>query len=92
MGTATALVLGAGLARVPAVMVQVPQVIVNCLCKEGTATDGPIGPVTIFVLLVSFIENFPMSYIQFFNSGIVHIGDEGIKETVKVFQTFLTCI
>ena len=92
MGTPSALVLGTGLTRVPAVMVQVSQIVVNRLGKERTATDGPVGSVTIFVLFVSFVKDFSMGNIQLFNSCIVNIRDEGIEQKVVVFQALLTSI
>ena len=73
MGAATALVLCAGLAIVPAFVMQVMKVVINGVGQKWTATYRSVQSVTGFQFLMTFILYIAMGNIQLINLGIIDI-------------------
>ena len=72
MAAARPLVLCAGLAVIPLVLVQIPDVQVKSFRQEWASTNGPLGSLTGLFLLVALVKYYAMGYIQLHNSCIVH--------------------
>ena len=92
MGTAWCLVLGWSGAVVPQLVVQITQVEVECLGKEGAGTDRTVRTVTCFFLSVTLVKDEAKSQVELFKGSIVDILYDAIKERTKVEKTFFASV
>ena len=92
MVAALALVLCGCLALVPLVVEEVPQVEVCGFGHEGTSTYCSIRSVTIFWLIVPFVEDEAQNKVKLLKCCVVNVTNDGIEEKIEMGEALLPSV